>query len=134
MRRLQQQIRCMHSNGHLVKNKAFHRRLGFAIGGILHALRSENSFRFQTISACVVLAALFYLRPAPAWWAIIFLTVVLVLAAELMNTAVELLADHLHPEQHPRIKGVKDCAAGAVLITSVGAIGVAVAFVCDFFF
>jgi diacylglycerol kinase (ATP) len=116
-----------------MKNKAFHQRLGFAIAGILHAIRSENSFRFQTIAACVVFATLLILQPSPAWWAIILLTVMLVLAAELFNTAVEILADHLHPEQHPRIKLVKDCAAGAVLITSIGAIGVAIAFVCDFF-
>jgi diacylglycerol kinase (ATP) len=50
-----------------------------------------------------------------------------VVAAELANTAVEHLADHLHPEIHPSIRIVKDCAAGAVLIAVAGAIGVAVA-------
>ena len=49
----------------------------------------------------------------------------LVIAAELTNTALEHLTDHLHPEQHPRIKIVKDCAAAAVLIISVGALWVA---------
>ena len=49
----------------------------------------------------------------------------LVIAAELINTALEHLADHLHPEQHPRIKIVKDCAAAAVLILSAGALWVA---------
>jgi undecaprenol kinase len=116
-----------------VKNKAFHQRLGFAIAGIRHALRSEYSFRLQALAACIVLALLAWLQPSPEWWAIIGLTVVLVLAAELFNTAMELLVDHLHPEQHPSIKLVKDCAAGAVLVISVGAIGVAVAFLCDYF-
>jgi len=67
----------------------------------------------------------------PLWWAMIVVTLMVVLAAELINTAVEHLADHLHPDQHPRIKIVKDCAAAAVLIASIGAIGVAAAFVCD---
>ena len=49
----------------------------------------------------------------------------LVIAAELINTALEHLVDHLHPEQHPRIKIVKDCAAAAVLILSIGALWVA---------
>ena len=49
----------------------------------------------------------------------------LVIATELINTALEHLADHLHPEQHPRIKIVKDCAAAAVLILSIGALWVA---------
>ena len=125
-------VHCTLQWASFVKNKPFHRRLGFAFAGILHALRQENSFRTQAVVACVVLGGLFYLRPAPGWWAAIILAVVLVLAAELMNTALELLVDHLHPEQHSRIKLVKDCAAGAVLVTSIGAIGVAIAFLCDF--
>jgi len=39
----------------------------------------------------------------------------------------EHLADHLHPELHSSIRIVKDCAAGAVLLTSAGAVGVAIA-------
>jgi diacylglycerol kinase len=46
-----------------------------------------------------------------------------------MNTALEELADHLNPEEHPRIRRVKDCAAGAVLVAVLGALGVALAFV-----
>jgi diacylglycerol kinase (ATP) len=56
-----------------------------------------------------------------------------VLAAELLNTAVEHLADHLHPELHPHIKAVKDCAAAAVLIASLGALAVAIALLCELF-
>jgi undecaprenol kinase len=114
-----------------VKNKSFHHRLGFALAGIVHAIRTENSFRFQIVAACAVLAGMVYLRPAPLWWAIMAVTVMLVLAAELFNTALEILVDHLHPDQHPRIKLVKDCAAGAVLVISIAAVGVAVALLCD---
>ena len=94
-----------------MKNQPFPRRVGFALAGIAAALRAENSFRFHLVAAVVVLAVLVWLRPEPVWWAIAIVTVVAVLAAELVNTAVEHLADHLHPEQHPRIKTVKDCAA-----------------------
>jgi len=45
-----------------------------------------------------------------------------VLAAELFNTAIELLADELHPHDSPRIRIVKDCAAAAVLVTVLGAL------------
>ena len=55
----------------------------------------------------------------------------LVLAAELFNTAIERLADHLHPQLHPEIRIVKDCAAAAVLCVSLGAIGVAIALLVD---
>jgi diacylglycerol kinase (ATP) len=111
----------------LLKNQPFTRRLNFALTGLAGALRSESSFRVQIIATLGVLAALLWLRPAPVWWAIVAVAVALVLAAELLNTAVEHLADHLHPELHPHIKAVKDCAAAAVLIASLGALAVAIA-------
>lgn len=114
-----------------MKNQVLVRRLGFALAGIREAWRRENSFKTQVIAAAAVLGALAWLRPAPLWWVIAGLTVGLVLAAEIFNTAVEGLADHLHPEQHPAIRVVKDCAAGAVLVASIAALAVAAAFVYD---
>jgi diacylglycerol kinase (ATP) len=114
-----------------LKNQSFVRRLGFALAGLRAAWRTEKSFKTQLIAALGVVGVLAGFQPAPAWWAIAALTIGFVLAAELINTAVEGLADHLHAEQHPAIKTVKDCAAGAVLIASIAALGVAAAFVYD---
>lgn len=110
-----------------MKNRPFVQRLGYALAGVAHALRAENSFRTQALVALAVVGGLVWLHPAPAWWALIVLTVTVVLAAELFNTALEELADHLHPDLHPRIRVVKDCAAAAVLVISLGALGVAAA-------
>lgn len=114
-----------------MKNRPFLQRSGFALAGIAHALRAEQSFRTQVVAAAAILGVLAWLRPAPLWWAVVILTVAVVLAAELFNTAIEVLVDHLHPEQHPRIKIMKDCAAGAVLVASLGALGVAAALLVD---
>ena len=73
--------------------------------------------------------ALLILRPGPFWWALVMLASAGVLAAEMFNTALEHLVDHLHPEIHPRIGVVKDCAAAGVLIASLGAVAVMVALV-----
>ena len=73
--------------------------------------------------------ALLILRPGPFWWALVMLASAGVLAAEMFNTAVEHLVDHLHPEIHPRIGMVKDCAAAGVFIASLGAVAVMVALV-----
>lgn len=113
-----------------MKNKAFHHRLGYAIAGIGAAF-GENSFRLQCAAAGGVLIALIVLRPAPIWWAVAALTVATVLAAEQFNTALEHLADRLHPEVHPEIRIAKDCAAGAVLIASLGALAAAAAFLFE---
>jgi diacylglycerol kinase (ATP) len=114
-----------------VKNLSFQRRLGFAVNGLITTLRSEHSFRFHVLSVAAVLGVLLWRRPAALWWAAMIVTMMIVLAAELINTAVEHLADHLHPDHHPSIKVVKDCAAAAVLVASIGALGVAAAFVWD---
>ena len=109
------------------KNLSFARRLRFALAGLGHALRTERSLQTQAVVFLLVVIALVVLRPAPLWWALVILASAAVLAAELFNTAIEHLADHLHPELHPAIRIVKDCAAAAVLLAVMGAIGVGVA-------
>lgn len=58
------------------------------------------------------------LGASPLWWAIITLCIMMVWTAELFNTALEAFVDHIHPAEHSAIAIVKDCAAGAVLISS----------------
>jgi len=103
----------------------------FALSGLVHGLRSERSLRTQAAAALIVLAVLALLRAPPLWWALVIGSSAAVLAAELFNTAIERLADHLHPELHPQIRIVKDCAAAAVLCCALGAIGVAIALLVE---
>ena len=114
-----------------MKNQTLMRRLMFAVAGLKSAWRTENSFKTHVVAAVAVVGVLLWLKTTPLWWAIAALTIAFVLAAELFNTAIEGLADHLHPDQHPAIKTVKDCAAGAVLVASAAALGVAAAFAYD---
>ena len=107
-----------------MKNLKFHKRFCFAAAGLRAALR-ENSFRTQLAFAALAGLALVWLRPELLWWALVGIMIVLVLAAELFNTALEHLCDHLHPEQHPTIRIVKDVSAAAVLALSLGALWVA---------
>lgn len=110
----------------LSKNRPFRARLGFAFKGLAFGLGAENSLKFQAAAFVAVVIALAVLRPEPLWWALVLLAGFAVLAAELFNTALEHLVDHLHPDVHPRIRIVKDCAAAAVLLTVLGAVAVGV--------
>ena len=109
------------------KNQPFVHRLRFALTGLAAAWRSEANFRLQAGAFAAVLIALALLKVEPVWWALVLLTSGLVMTAELLNTALEHLADHLHPESHPRIALVKDCAAAAVLLAACTAVAVAAA-------
>jgi diacylglycerol kinase (ATP) len=111
------------------KNQPFIRRLRFALAGLLIAWHSERSFRFQLLALTGVVLACALVGLEPAWWAIVLITSAIVISAELFNTALEHLADHLHPEIHPRIRIVKDCAAAAVLIAACAAVAVGVALI-----
>ena len=113
------------------KNRSFPRRLAFALAGFAHALRGERSLRTQLAILVVVIAVLGYLQPPAVWWALVSVCAAGVIGAELVNTAIERLADHLHPDLHPQIRIVKDCAAAAVLCATLGAIGVAIALVVE---
>lgn len=114
-----------------MKNQSFYKRMTFAMEGIVSAWRMEASFRLQGCAAVAVIVVLAWSRPAAIWWALLLLNCSLVLAAELFNTAIEQLIDHLHPELHPSIKIAKDCAAGAVLMLSLSAVCVFVAFLIE---
>lgn len=116
-----------------MKNQPFYKRMVFALQGIRSAFYLESSFRLQCLAASVVVLVLAYNRPSALWWALLIMNCGLVLAAELFNTALEHLIDHLHPALHPSIKIAKDCAAGAVLILSLSAAGVFVAFLIEMF-
>lgn len=109
------------------KNQAFAARLGFALRGLACAMRTERSLKIQLLVLVLVIAALIVLQPGPLWWALVLMASSAVIAAELLNTAVERLADELHPQDSPAIGLVKDCAAAAVLVAVLGAFGVAAA-------
>ncbi len=113
----------------MVKNEALARRLAFAWLGIRFAFARERSFRTQSFLGLGALGALALLRPPVLWWALCLLSGGAVLAAELINTALEQLLDRLHPEQHDSIRVAKDCAAAAVLCLSIAAALVGVAMV-----
>jgi diacylglycerol kinase len=114
-----------------MKGHRFTDRLGFAWAGLRTAWRTEKSLRTHALATLGVTVALLLTRAPPLWWALMALTVALVMAAELLNTAIEALADHLHPQRHDAIRFTKDVAAAAVLVTSMGALVVGAAFAVD---
>jgi diacylglycerol kinase (ATP) len=77
----------------------------------------RNHFTF----AAVVLLISLFLRITPIEFALLALSILFVLFAELVNTAVEAVVDLASPEYHPLAKIAKDTAAGAVLMAAIGA-------------
>ena len=116
------------------KNRSVPERFLFALHGIGSAWLREGSFRLEILCACLALALLAWLRPPLLWWAVGVLIIALVLAAELINSAIEALADHLHPDLHAEIRAVKDMAAGAILVLNGAALAILVLLLAVTFF
>ncbi len=93
----------------------------FAFQGIIYATRTQRNMRIHLAAAAIALFAMLYLRLERAYVALVVVAIVVVLAAELINTAVEAIVDLMTVAHHPLAKIAKDAAAGAVLVTSIGA-------------
>ncbi|MCS7088236.1 MAG: diacylglycerol kinase family protein [Thermoflexales bacterium] len=90
----------------------------FAFAGIAHAWRTQRNFRIHVAVTAAVLAAGAWLELSTDQWALLALTIGVVLQAELLNTALEAVVDHVAPEFHALAKAAKDCAAGAVFLSA----------------
>lgn len=93
---------------------------GHAGRGIVVLLQQAHG-RVHAIAAGVVLLLGLVLGISAGDWALVVICMALVLAAEAINTAVERVVDLVSPEWHPLARDAKDLAAGAVLITAIGA-------------
>lgn len=101
-----------------------------AFSGIGQAILSEGHLRFHIIAGIYVITFSFFYEFSAVKWAVVILTIALVIAAELINSAIESLCDRVTTQHDLIIKRVKDISAAAVLALSVAA--VAVAFVLYF--
>ena len=102
------------------------RSFGYAFAGVGYGLRTQANFRIQVLIASGVILAGVVFKLSTTEWAILVVTMMIVLSAELLNTAIEAVVDRVGNETHPLSKIAKDAGAGAVLIGAVGAIIVGV--------
>lgn len=91
----------------------------YASDGVRQAFKQEPNFRAHIVIAILALAVALFLGLSPLEWAILLLTIVFVIALELLNTAVEELIDIVSPHIDPRAKVAKDVAAAAVLLSAI---------------
>ncbi len=101
--------------------KNFFTSFKYAFAGIISSIKTERNFKVQSLSAALVLLFAFILKVDTIEWTILILCMILVLSLEMINSAIEKICDLIQPNQHPQIKIIKDVAAGAVLLASIGA-------------
>ncbi len=98
------------------------RSFPYAIAGILYLFRTQRNARIElgiAIAACALAA---WLRIGRMEWALLVITIALVLALEAINTAIEAAIDLASPDYHSQAKIAKDAAAGAVLLAAIASV------------
>lgn len=98
---------------------------GYALKGAWILLKSEPSIQVQTVIAILVTIAGMYFDITKTEWMFQIFAIGLVLSTEGLNSAIEGIADFIHPDFHTKIGYIKDVAAGAVLFAALTAIIIA---------
>lgn len=93
----------------------------FAISGILHASKTQLHMRYHLYAVILVLMLSFLLGIKRGEFLVLVVLAIIVIATEMINTAIEEIADVLFKEYDEKAKTIKDVAAGAVFITALGA-------------
>lgn len=96
--------------------------VSYAFKGALLLLKTEASIKTQFIIAILVTAAGFFFNISSTEWILQLIAIGLVMSIEGVNTAIEEMANFIHPEHHNKIGLIKDISAGAVFIASVFAV------------
>jgi len=98
----------------------------YAWMGVVYAFSTQRNLRIHTIIGMIALGLSTWLQISLLEIAVIGLTIALVLAMELLNTAIESVVDLLVKQSyHELAKIAKDCAAGAVLVSALASVFVA---------
>ena len=103
----------------------------FAWTGLQAAWRDEAGFRNHVFGAFAMATTLIVIQPDPIWWAVAFLSSAILVALELVNSAIERMIDHVDGRIHPEIKVIKDMAAAAVVVACVGVFLLGLAMIFD---
>lgn len=98
------------------------RSFAYAFSGLRILLKEEHNARIHLVIAlCVVIASIVFDLSTYEWIAVIF-SIGFVFALEIINSAIENIADFISPDRHEMIKKVKDLSAAGVLVGAITAL------------
>jgi diacylglycerol kinase len=107
------------NNGHYLKNRTILQSFKNATSGFYQAVLSERNLKIHLCAVILVIAAGIFFRLEPVRWAVLVLTIGLVLISELLNTSIEKLTNMITTEYSDKAKKVKDIGSSAVFISTI---------------
>jgi diacylglycerol kinase len=98
------------------------RSFGYAFEGVAYILRTQRNARIEIAIAIAAVVLALWLGITTVEWAVLVLTIALVMTLEWVNTSLELAVSLASPERHPSAKAAKDVAAACVLLGAVASV------------
>lgn len=105
-----------------MKPKRWVDKANVAIEGIIYAAKTQRHMRYHLLSALAAIIVSLVIGISRIEFIMLSMAVILVIVAEMLNTAIETAVDMISAAYHPKAKIVKDIAAGVVLVASIGAV------------
>jgi diacylglycerol kinase len=97
----------------------------YAYRGIKHVITTQHNMWIHLLIMLIVVGMGLICNIRPIAWVVIIFAIAMVLAAEIFNSAIEVLVDLVSPDYNEKAGRIKDMAAGAVLITAIAAVIIA---------
>jgi diacylglycerol kinase len=92
---------------------------GYALNGVAYILRTQRNARIELAVGLVAVLLGLWLGLTSLEWAVLVITIALVVVLEWVNTSLELAVSLASPERHPSAKAAKDVAAACVLLGAI---------------
>lgn len=105
-----------------MRGKSHQDSFRFAAEGVLHCFRTQKHMQLHFLMLALVLTSGLMLALEPRDMILLLFAITLVIAMEMVNSAVESVVDMVSASYSPAAKLAKDVAAGAVLVASVNAV------------
>ena len=112
----------MNKNTFNKEKKSLINSFNYAIQGLMYSLLSQKNMRIHYVFAIVVIIAMLFFDLNKIEFAIVFMSTIFVVFAELVNTSIESIVDLVTDEFHPMAKIAKDVAAGSVVVSAINAV------------
>lgn len=106
----------------MINVKKLLKSFGYAYEGIVHALKNDQNLAIHFTASIVVNIAGVVLKLSVFEMGLLWLAILLVIATEMINTAIERMVDLITKEHRMEAKIAKDVSSGMVLITAIGAV------------
>ena len=111
----------------MIVSRSWKNKFSDAFRGLREGVRGQSSFAVHFAIAAAVIAAAAVLRTSAAEWSILLLCMMVVLSAEMFNSALEATARAISGESNPHLRDALDMASAAVLIAAMGSVVVGAA-------